>query len=107
MAKHMDQDALDRERVSAVAVRLINLAWFRVGSDRYVKSSKTFDVTTLTKKHVSVRGNKIVFSFHGKHKMRVRTQVADAELAESIQKLLRLRGGRRLFRYRTRATSTT
>ncbi|MDX6513126.1 MAG: topoisomerase [Gaiellaceae bacterium] len=100
MAEHMDHDHLDRDRVSAVAVRLINLAWFRVGSDRYVKSSKTFGVTTLTKKHVSVRGNKIAFSFRGKHKVQVHTQVGDAELAESIQELLQLPGGRRLFRYR-------
>src|SRR4051812_26133397 len=35
MAEHLDQDALDRERVSAIALRLINLGWFRVGSERY------------------------------------------------------------------------
>jgi DNA topoisomerase IB len=34
MAEHMDRDALDRERVCAVAIRLINRAWFRVGGDR-------------------------------------------------------------------------
>src|SRR2546423_780029 len=27
MAEHMDRDALDRERVSAVALRLVNRAW--------------------------------------------------------------------------------
>ncbi len=35
MAEHLDKDELDRERVSAIALRLINLGWFRVGSDRY------------------------------------------------------------------------
>ena len=52
------RDPLDRERVCAVAVRLINLGWFRVGSDRYAKTSRTYGVTTLTKRHVSVRGKR-------------------------------------------------
>ena len=32
MGEHMTHDPYDRERVCAVAVRLINMAWFRVGS---------------------------------------------------------------------------
>src|SRR5207253_5645429 len=57
MSEHMDREGLDRERVSAIAIRLINRAWFRVGSERYAKRSKTFGITTLTKHHVSVRGH--------------------------------------------------
>ena len=30
-------------------VRLINLGWFRVGGDRYAKTSRTFGITTLRK----------------------------------------------------------
>ena len=33
----MTLDPLDQDRVSAIAVRLINLTWFRVGSERYVR----------------------------------------------------------------------
>src|SRR5687767_10385071 len=54
MGEHMDMDPYERERVCAVAVRLINLGWFRVGSERYAKTSRTYGVTTLYKKHVSV-----------------------------------------------------
>jgi DNA topoisomerase-1 len=99
MAEHMDRDSLDRERVSAVATRLINRAWFRVGSERYAKESRTFGITTLTKRHVSVRGRKIAFVFRAKHKVLVRTTLVDAELAGAMKELLELRGGRRLFRY--------
>ena len=99
MAKHMDLDVHERERVCAVAVRLLNLAWFRVGSDRYAKSSRTYGVTTLYKKHVSVRGSKIAFAFRAKHKALVRTTLVDAELAAAIDDLLDLPGGGRLFRY--------
>ena len=52
LGEHMTRDPLDELRVCAVAVRLINLAWFRVGSDRHTKRSRTFGVTTLRKSHV-------------------------------------------------------
>jgi DNA topoisomerase I len=99
MAEHMEKEPTDRERVSAVAVRLINLGWFRVGSERYVRESRTYGITTLNKSHVAVRGSRIVFRFRGKHKIWVRTQIVDSELASAIKELLALKGGRRLFRY--------
>ncbi len=99
MAEHMDKDALDRERVSALAMRLIDVGWFRVGSERYARESKTYGITTLTKRHVRVRGNRIAVNFRGKHRVQVRTSVVDSELASSMKELLALPGGRRLFRY--------
>src|SRR4029079_7157174 len=36
MSLHFDQEEFDRERVSAIALRLIELGWFRGGSRRYV-----------------------------------------------------------------------
>jgi DNA topoisomerase-1 len=100
MAEHMLLDTLEPERVSALAVRLINLGWFRVGSERYAKAFKTFGITTLHKSHVEVRGHRISFSFRSKHRSWVHTALADAELADAMRELKALPGGRRLFRYR-------
>ncbi len=99
MSEHMDNDLLDRERVSAIATRLINRAWFRVGSERYARDSQTYGITTLRKKHVQVGGNRIAFHFQTKHRAVVRTVLVDTELAEAMKELLALPGGRRLFRY--------
>ena len=99
MAEHMDRDALDRERVSALATRLINHGWFRVGTERYAKESGTFGITTLRKRHVRVRGGRITFEFHGKNRSVVRSTLVDAELAVAVKELLELPGGTRLFRY--------
>jgi len=99
MGEHMTRDAYDRERVCAIAVRLINLGWFRVGSDRYAQASRTYGVTTLYKKHVAVRGKRVAFKFRAKHKVLVHTTLVDSELAEAIAALLSLPGGGRLFRY--------
>jgi DNA topoisomerase-1 len=99
MAADMEREGLDRERVAALAVRLINLGWFRVGSERYVKAHRTFGITTLTKKHVTVRGSRIAFRFKGKHNVQIRTAIVDAELARTLRDLLELPGSGRLFRY--------
>ena len=99
MGEHMTHDPYDRERVCAVAVRLINMAWFRVGSDRYAKASRTHGVTTLTRSHVTVRGTRVTFRFRAKHKVQVRTSVVDQELAAAIKDLLAQPGPARLFRY--------
>jgi DNA topoisomerase-1 len=96
----MDLEPVEPEWTCAVAVRLINLGWFRVGTDRYVKKSRTFGITTLRKSHVSVRGNRIAFRYRGKRRAWVRTALVDDELAEAMKELLAVKGGSRLFRYR-------
>jgi len=78
---------------------LINFAWFRVGSDRYAKTSRTHGVTTLSRRHVSVRGTRVTFRFRAKHRVQVRTTVVDIELAEAINDLCGQPGGARIFRY--------
>jgi DNA topoisomerase-1 len=100
MAEHMDQEPLTFEWTAAVAVRLINLGWFRVGDERYAKKFRTFGITTLRKGHVRVRGSRITFRFRAKNRALVRTAVVDPELADAMRELLAVKGGRRLFRYR-------
>jgi DNA topoisomerase-1 len=99
MSEHMELEPMSPEWTCAVAVRLINLGWFRVGDERYTKRHKTFGITTLRKSHVKIRGSRIAFRFRGKHRIWVRTAVVDSELAETMRELLE-RPGRRLFRYR-------
>jgi DNA topoisomerase I len=98
MGEHMTHDTLDADRVCAITLRLINLAWFRVGSDRHERRSRTYGVTTLRKSHVRVRGNRVTFRFPAKHRVQVRTALVDTELADAIREL-RQTPGRRLFRY--------
>ena len=99
LTEHLDHDELDRERVSAIALRLIALGWFRVGSERYARDG-TYGVTTLLRRHVHVRGRRIRLSFPSKHGIRVRSELVDEELAAAIGGLLRVRGGPRVFKYR-------
>jgi DNA topoisomerase-1 len=100
MSEHMGLAPLEREWTCAVALRIIDATWFRVGSDEYARNARTYGVTTLRKRHVAVRGKQIRFAFDAKGRARVRRVVADAELASALRTLLDLPGGTRLFRYR-------
>jgi DNA topoisomerase-1 len=100
MSEHMEHDPLSRERVSAIAVRLINLGWFRIGSEQYAKTSRALGIATLRKGHVSVRGKRIALRYRTKRRALVRTAVVDAELADAIKDLIQCPGGSRLFRFR-------
>jgi DNA topoisomerase-1 len=99
-AAHMELDDLDPDRICAPAVRLIDHGWFRVGFDRSARESRTFGITTLTKRHANVRGNRVVFRYRGKRRALVHAALVDAEIAYAIRGLLALPGGARLFRYR-------
>jgi DNA topoisomerase-1 len=100
MSKHMAEEPLSPNWTCALAVRLINLGWFRVGTERYARTTRTFGITTLRKSHVTVRGSRISFRYRGKNRAWVRTAIVDDELAEATRELLKTRGGRGLFRYR-------
>jgi DNA topoisomerase-1 len=100
LAADLDKDGLDRDRVAAIALRLINLGWFRVGNERYAKESRTYGITTLTRRHVAVRGTRITLAFRGKHNVQVRTTLVDEELAAAMRDLLAVQKGGRVFRFR-------
>jgi DNA topoisomerase-1 len=99
MTEHLDLDELERERVSALALRVIALGWFRVGSERYAREG-TYGVTTLLRRHVLVRGKRIRLSFPSKAGIRVRSELVDEDLADAIRGLLHVKGGPRVFKYR-------
>jgi DNA topoisomerase I len=99
MTEHLDRDELDPERVCAIALRLISLGWFRVGSERYAREG-TYGVTTLLRRHVEIRGRRIRLSFPSKAGIRVRSELVDEDLADAIRGLLQVKGGPRVFKYR-------
>jgi DNA topoisomerase-1 len=61
--------------------------------------SRTYGITTLTKRHVAVSGKKVSFSFRAKNSQLVRRTVESAVFARELDKLVRLGNGARLFRF--------
>ena len=99
VAADLDAGPYTRDWACAVAVTLVNRGWFRVGSERAARTTRTYGITTLTKRHVDVRGGRVTFRFRAKHRVLVRTTLVDAELAAAVRALLRLDGGGRLLRF--------
>ena len=98
-ARHLRGTAHERDWTCALAIGLVNKAWFRVGSDRHARRSRTYGITTLTKRHVSIDGDEVLFRFRAKNRRLVRRTVRNATLASGVADLLELPGGSRLFRY--------
>jgi DNA topoisomerase-1 len=99
MVSHLALEPFEQDWTSAVALSFVNRAWFRAGSERHAKATRTYGVTTLRKRHANVRGDRVTFRFRGKHRVLVRSTIADAVLADAIRALLDFPGGPRLFRY--------
>ena len=96
---HLRLEPFEREWTCALAIGVLNKAWFRVGSERHARSARTYGVTTLRKRHVSVSGDEITFCVRAKNRKLVRRSISDARLADGISTLLDVPDGSRLFRF--------
>ncbi|HEX6911415.1 MAG TPA: hypothetical protein VF142_13505 [Longimicrobium sp.] len=96
--QHLGQEGVGRERVLATVVRLMMRGFFRIGSEEYAVTNKTFGIATLQKKHLRIQGNNLVFTYIGKKSIHQRTFVADTPLVEVMDEVLEL-PGRRLFQF--------
>ena len=89
---------LPREKVLAAVVRLLEMTLIRVGNDEYAKANKSFGLTTLRKRHVTLKGAGAVFEFRGKSGIAHKTGFHDARLAKVLRGCEAL-PGQRLFQY--------
>ena len=67
----LERRDLDRDRVSASAVRLIDLGLFRIGGEKYAELDHHYGATTLRKEHVTVISGGVRFDYiakEGKHR---------------------------------------
>ncbi|MGH9456502.1 MAG: DNA topoisomerase IB [Thermoanaerobaculia bacterium] len=92
-------DSLERARVLATIVRLIDQGFFRVGNAKSAKSESTFGLTTVRSRHVQVDGEVVEFDFVGKWRKPHRRAIRDAPIAEVIRQLKRGNGRSELFRW--------
>jgi DNA topoisomerase IB len=94
-------DGLERERVLACAVRLLDLGLFRVGSEDYAEQNQSYGLATLLKEHVTLNGTKIHFDYPGKSNQRREHWVIDSQVKPVVAALKKRRGGSpELFAYK-------
>jgi DNA topoisomerase-1 len=80
-------DALERQRVLATMVRLIDQGFFRIGNDKSAEAESTFGLSTIRGSHVQVEGPVIRFDYIGKWRKQQQRAVEDPEVAAVVQRL--------------------
>ncbi len=92
--RDLHEKDMTRRRVLSCAVRLLDLGFFRVGSEQYAEENGTFGLATIRKEHVTVsRGGVITFDYtakSGKHRVQ---QVADPDVCAVVTAMKRRRQG--------------
>jgi DNA topoisomerase I len=78
---------LDRGRVTASAVRLIDLGLFRIGGEKYAELDHHYGAATLEKRHVSVRRDRVVFDYVAKEGKRRAITVTDPAIRSTVRTL--------------------
>jgi DNA topoisomerase IB len=83
-----------RDRVLALAVRLLDRGFFRIGTEEYSVQNETYGLATIRKSHVRVQTDgTMVFDYPAKHGKRRIQAVVDPPAAELVRTLKRRRGG--------------
>jgi DNA topoisomerase IB len=79
---------LDRDRVTAAAVRLLDLGLFRIGGEKYAELDHHYGATTLLKRDVTMRRGGVVFDYIAKEGKRRTITVTDEAVRPVVRALL-------------------
>jgi DNA topoisomerase I len=79
---------LDRDRVTAAAVRLIDLGLFRIGGEKYAELDHHYGATTLQKHDVTVTRGGVAFDYIAKEGKRRTITVTDGAVRSVVRSLL-------------------
>ena len=96
--QHLLRRRLDREKVLACMVRLLDLAYFRPGSPSYVEQNDSYGLTTMRSRHLTIEGDDLIFSYRGKSGQDQERHVRDKRLAKVVAELDEL-PGYEIFKY--------
>jgi DNA topoisomerase-1 len=86
-------EEMSQDRVLACAVRLLDLGFFRIGSEDYADRNGSYGLSTIEKRHVSLAGTEAVFDYRAKSGQRRVQAIADPDVLPVLAMLKRRRGG--------------
>ena len=98
VAYDMSLENMDKRKIIATIVWLLEHTFVRIGNEEYKKENNSFGITTLRNRHAKVSGNEIVFRFRGKHGIENTIEVTNPTIARTIKKCIEL-PGYELFQY--------
>jgi DNA topoisomerase I len=93
VAADLSGEEINRDRVLACAVRMLDVGLFRIGSEEYADSGGGLGLTTLGRDHVTVKANGIAFDYPAKSGVRRVHAIDDPDCVAVVRALGRRRGG--------------
>lgn len=98
--EHISLDGFPKEKVLAIALRLINSLYIRIGTEKSARHYRTYGLTTLQNRHLTIkRGGRLEFDFVGKSHVEHRKVLVDEELAGLMKELKDIGKKTKLFHY--------
>jgi len=94
----MKKPGLPREKVLATIIHLLETTLIRVGNSEYARENKSYGLTTLLNRHVSVEGGGLRFQFKGKSGKTWRLKILDRRVVRIVRACQEL-PGQHLFQY--------
>ncbi|MDQ3963380.1 MAG: DNA topoisomerase IB [Actinomycetota bacterium] len=91
--EHLKLDDMGRERVLACAARLLDLGFFRIGTEGYAEQNDSFGLATMQKRHVTLNDGVITFDYKAKSGKRRIQRIVDPEVHLVVEALKKRRGG--------------
>ncbi|MFC6999865.1 DNA topoisomerase IB [Rufibacter roseus] len=76
---------LEKRKVLAVVVELLDNSFIRIGNRHYAKSNKSYGLTTLRDRHVKVEGDNLRIEFVGKKGVKHEISIKDRRLARLVK----------------------
>jgi DNA topoisomerase I len=98
METDLRSKGLTREKVLATVISLMERTYIRVGNEEYEKMNGSYGLTTLKNRHVTITGDKMIFSFIGKKGIRHDITLLNKRLARTVAQCREI-PGRELFQY--------
>ncbi len=100
-AASVTADQLTHDRVLACAIRLLDIGFFRIGSEDYAQRNESYGLTTMQREHVTVEDRSLIFDFPAKSGQRRVQEIVEPDVRTVIAALKRRRSGTQLLAYRT------
>jgi len=98
IAKDMLKETLEKDKIVATVIWLLEHTLIRVGNTEYAQENNSFGLTTLRSRHVQVQGKNISFEFKGKSGIQHSLSIAHPRIAKIIKECIEL-PGYEIFQY--------
>ena len=91
VSRDLQESGLDRARVLATVIRLLDLGAFRIGGSEYADTHESYGLVSLLRTHVRIKGDLLCFDYPAKGSLERVFEARDEAVADVVSALKRRR----------------